>query len=48
VGDFDALKRHEARYCRDILHFCRAQNLAQMMDGKKIEGSAANLGHLFI
>jgi hypothetical protein len=30
------------------LHFCRVQNLAQMLDGKDIETSSAALGYVFI
>jgi hypothetical protein len=48
VGKFDGLKGHNARYFRDILHFCRVQNLAQMPDGKNIETSSAALGYVFI
>jgi hypothetical protein len=42
------LKGHRARYFRDILHFCRVQNLAQMPNGKTIETPSAALGYLFI
>ena len=48
VGRFERLKGHRARYFGDILHFCRVQNLAQMLDGKDIETSSAALGYVFI
>jgi hypothetical protein len=48
VGKFEGLKGHKARYFRDLLHFCRVQNLAQMLDGKDIETSSAALGYVFI
>jgi hypothetical protein len=48
VGKFNGLKGHNAGYFRDILHFCRVQNLAQMPDGKNIETSSAALGYVFI
>src|SRR5579864_9275986 len=43
VGRFESLRGHRARYFRDILHFCRVQNLAQMPDGKTIETPSAAL-----
>jgi len=48
VGKFEGLKGRKARYFRDLLHFCRVQNLAQMLDGKDIETSSAALGYVFI
>lgn len=48
VGKFEGLKGRKARYFRDLLHFCRVQNLAQMLDGKNIETSSAALGYVFI
>jgi hypothetical protein len=48
VGKFEGLKGSKARYFRDLLHFCRVQNLAQMLDGKDIETSSAALGYVFI
>ncbi|MGB6999214.1 MAG: hypothetical protein WBD96_16810, partial [Pseudolabrys sp.] len=48
VGKFEGLKGRKARYFRDLLHFCRVQNLAQMLDGKDIETASAALGYVFI
>jgi len=48
VGRFESLRGHRARYFRDILHFCRVQNLAQIADGKTIETPSATLGYVFI
>src|SRR5262245_54038648 len=48
VGKFEGLKGRKARYFRDLLLFCRVQNLAQMLDGKDIETSSAALGYVFI
>src|SRR5258708_21778655 len=48
VVKFEGLKGRKARYLRDLLHFCRVQNLAQMLDGKDIETSSAALGYVFI
>jgi hypothetical protein len=48
VGKFEGLKGRKARYFRDLLPFCRVQNLAQMLDGKDIETSSAALGYVFI
>jgi hypothetical protein len=44
VGKFDGLKGHRAWYFADILHFCRVQDLAQVLDGKTIETSSSALG----
>jgi len=48
VGKSEGLNGRKARYFRDLLHFCRVQNLAQMLDGKDIETSSAALGYVFI
>ena len=48
MGKFEGMKGRKARYFRDLLHFCRVENLAQMLDGKDIETSSAALGYVFI
>ena len=48
VGKVEGLRGHRARNFRDIWHFCRSQNVAQMLDGKTIETSSAALGYIFI
>jgi hypothetical protein len=48
VGKFEGLKGHKAQQGSDILHFGRAENLAQMPDGKNIETPSAALGYVFI